>query len=453
VVHLASVRNQLEHRRKRVLPEGSLRARLARGSVWSITAGVLSQSFTVAGSIVAARMLGQVQFGEFAIVNGTVGMLGVFAGVGLGRTATKYVAELRAQAPERAGRILGLAQCLTFLSAGLAALVLFLLAPLLAARTLNAPGLAGELRLGCGLLFFNGLNGVQTGALYGFEAFQTVARLNLLRGLLNFAALVLGAWLGGLSGAVGGMVLATMVVCGVNNLALRAECRRAKVRLQYRDLWCERGVIWSFALPTLLASSLTGPAIWAANTMLVNQPGGYAEMGVFNAVEQWRLAIIFLPAMMSTVTLPILANLHGQRDQGRHMRLVWSSLLVTSAVALCVAAPIMLVSDRIMRLYGTEFGHGDTVLVLMAVAAILFAANGVVGNAILSVGATWRGFVFNLLWAACFLIAARLLVPHGAKGLAVAYVISYLLHTVWQIAYLVQTSRGARRGVVAESGV
>ena len=49
-----------------------------------------------------------------------------------------------------------------------------------------APALAGELRIAGILLFFNALNGAQTGALSGFEAFRAIARINLVRGLIAF---------------------------------------------------------------------------------------------------------------------------------------------------------------------------------------------------------------------------------------------------------------------------
>jgi len=44
------------------------------------------------GWIVVARILGKEEFGQLAIVQSTVGMLGVIAGLGLGLTATKHVA-------------------------------------------------------------------------------------------------------------------------------------------------------------------------------------------------------------------------------------------------------------------------------------------------------------------------------------------------------------------------
>ena len=113
------------------------------------------------------------------------GMFGIFAGLGLGLTTTKYVAELRATDSDRAGRIIGLPQPCA-ISGGLIALGLILFAPFLAVSILHAPHLVTELRIGSLLLFLNALNGVQTGTLAGFEAFKLIAKANLWQGLLTF---------------------------------------------------------------------------------------------------------------------------------------------------------------------------------------------------------------------------------------------------------------------------
>ncbi|MDQ3920568.1 MAG: oligosaccharide flippase family protein, partial [Acidobacteriota bacterium] len=57
-------------------------------------------------AVIAARCLGRKGYGELGIIQSTVGMFQVFAGFGLGLTATKYVAEFKRQNPERAGHII-----------------------------------------------------------------------------------------------------------------------------------------------------------------------------------------------------------------------------------------------------------------------------------------------------------------------------------------------------------
>src|ERR1039458_7078219 len=128
--------------------------RFARGAVWSVIGAVFAQGANLAASVISARLLGREQFGEYGIIQSTVGMLGIFAGLGLGVTATKYVAQFRTLDPARAGRIIALGWVAAIFSGGLLALGLLAYAPMLAAKTLNAPELAGELRIASALLFF-----------------------------------------------------------------------------------------------------------------------------------------------------------------------------------------------------------------------------------------------------------------------------------------------------------
>ncbi|MCG6537882.1 MAG: oligosaccharide flippase family protein, partial [Syntrophales bacterium LBB04] len=103
--------------------ENSLGARFARGAFWSFVAAILSQGIGMAASIVTARFLGKEGFGEFGMIISTVGAFGIFAGLGLGLTATKFVAEYRATDPARVARILGLSFQVAYLSSGFVSIV------------------------------------------------------------------------------------------------------------------------------------------------------------------------------------------------------------------------------------------------------------------------------------------------------------------------------------------
>jgi O-antigen/teichoic acid export membrane protein len=371
------------------------------------------------------------------MIQSTVGMLGIFAGLGLGVTATKYVAEFRSRDPERAGRIIALSCAVAIVSGGLLALFLLIYAPALAVKTLNAPKLAGELRIASVLLFFNALNGSQTGALVGFEAFRAIARINLVRGLIAFPVTVVAVLLWRLPGAVWALVVTAAVACFLSQVSLRGHCTALGISTRLLSGWAERRVLWTFSAPALLAGALAGPAIWTASTMLVNQPGGYAEMGVFSAASQWRTAIAFIPGVLAQFALPLLSNLSADRDESRYGRALRWNLILTAAAATAVVIPVALAAPIIMRLYGRGFQQGWLVLGLSAPAAAISCVNGVAGTAILSAGSAWTVFAFNAAWAAVFLAACYWLVPtHLALGLAASLLAACLAQTVWQGAYL-----------------
>ncbi|MCU1238766.1 MAG: polysaccharide biosynthesis protein, partial [Candidatus Solibacter sp.] len=425
----------------------SLRGRFARGAVWSLIGALVSQGASLAASVLTARLLGREQFGEYGMLQSTVGMFGVFAGMGLGLTATKYVAELRGTDPDRAGRIVALSTAVAMITAAVAAVVLVAAAPWLASVTLSAPQLTTELRIAGGVLFLNALNGAQTGALAGFESFRAIARVNLIRGLLTFPLAAGGVWLWGLRGAVLALVATAGAGWLLNHAAIRQACRAHGVKVRWAGCWEDRGILWKFSLPAFLGGAMTSPAMWVASSILVHQPHGYAEMGVFSAANQWRTAVVFLPSLLSQPLLSMLSNV-GAGNSARFKKLVRVNLLLTLGVSVAVAAPIVVCAPWIMQAYGRGFGAGRPVLVLLVLATVISATASVIGQAIASLDRMWWGFHLNAIWALVLLGSAVLLVPRfGAMGLAGAFLASYTVHAVTVSTYLrVQFSRHVGRG-------
>lgn len=413
----------------------SLRGRFARGAVWSLAGAVISQGCGLGASVITARLLGKEQFGEYSMIQSTVGMLGVFAGMGLGLTATKYVAELRETNPARAGRVIALAQAAASAAGLVAVAALLFLAPWLAARTLNAPYLSTGLRLGACLLLLNALTGVQTGILAGFEAFRTIARVNLVRGVLTFPLAVAGVFVWGLRGAVLALDAAAIVGWILNDIAVRAECRRAAVPIGWRTFWSDRFILWRFSLPAFLGGVLTSPAMWAASSILVHQPDGYSEMGIFGAANQWRTAVAFLPSLLAQPLLSMLSAL-GLKDVRTFQKLLRANLAFTLAVSSLTAVPLILGSSWLMKACGKDFRSGTAALVFLAIGTVISSTTAVIGQAIASLDRMWWGFALNFLWAVVLLAGAALLVPaYGATGLAGAFLAAYGVHAVSVGAY------------------
>jgi O-antigen/teichoic acid export membrane protein len=417
--------------------KSSMGYRLAHGAFWSMTGAGASQAMMLLTSIAVARILGKQQFGEFGIINNTIGMFTVFAGFGLGMTATKYVAEFRVRDPERTGRIIALSSLVAMGTGGLFATVLLLIAPWLAAKMLSAPQLAGLLRLSAAFLFFSALGGAQTGALAGFEAFRIIARINAVTGALSLPMLVGGVYYFGLSGAVIGLVITTAVNCIMNTLALRNEMRRAGIPLGYAGCGSEKQVLIGFSMPAVLAGVLVNPVNWLCAAILVNQPSGYGEMGIYSAANSWQKAILFLPGCLNAIALPMLSDYFGAEKLGQYRKALWYNIIINGGTALAAASVITLASPYIMRSYGHGFVEGKSVLIVLSFATVLMAVNSVAGSAIASTGRAWLGFMFNMFWGVALISLAHFLIPlYGAMGLALAVLMSYILHSCWQILYV-----------------
>lgn len=413
-------------------------SRLAGGAFWSLIGSVVSRGMMLLASILIARILGREVYGEYGMIRSTSQMFLVFAGFGLGLTATKHVAQFRATDPQRAGRIMALSGLFAFLTGLLISLLLISFAPWVAQKTINAPHLADELRIGAVLLLLAAINGAQTGALAGFEAFKTIAIVNLRVGILSFPILVAGAYFDGLRGALWALVANMAINWIFNHLALRKESEKNNINFKIKDCFREWPILWKFSFPAALSGIMVSPALWACNAMLVNQPDGYAQMGIFDAANQWRVAILFLPTTISGITLPMLTDYNSRNDRHGYLKALKYNALLNGVAALFSAIPIAIFSKSIMRLYGQDFSEGYWTLCLLSLSTILIALNSIIGQAISSRGKMWIGFLFNLFWAFALLTLSYLFLKSGfgAEGIAFALLVSYLVHSIWQSLYL-----------------
>lgn len=432
-----SLQTWMAARHQEFVPAGSLRARFAAGAFWSVAGAVASRGFWLAAAIVCARFLGRQEFGALGMIQSTAGMFGVFAGLGLGLTATKYVSELRLQDPVRAGRILALSGSLSFFSGSIVSLLMILLAPYVAKNVLASPQLATPLAIGSGLVFFGAMNGAQTGALAGFEAFRSIARLNIFAGVASFPAIVFGVWCGGLPGALWGSAVALAINWALNHRALRRECARAEISYRFATCHRELNILHRFCLPAFLSSLAVGPAVWFCNALLVRQPQGYAELGVYAAADKWRLLILFAPTSMFGMVVPLLSNLHSEGDGPGFQKVFRANLRLNLGLALAAAFLIAAFAAPLMSAYGHAFRGGQAVLIVLAFSAIPEALNSILGQPLIAAHQMWRRFGFDVALVVVLVGLAWVLIPiWGALGLAASYGLAYAVTSAGLLSFL-----------------
>jgi O-antigen/teichoic acid export membrane protein len=409
----------------RLFEPGTLRARFASGVLWSLSGAVLSRLTAIAAVVVAGRMLGATGFGEFGMLQSTIELLSVIAGLGLALTATRFIAAHRSDA-DRAGAYLGLSVAASAAAATLCGLLLLPTAPFFANALFSAPRLAHELRLGVPLLIFSAITATQVGCLAGLEAFRAVAIAGALRGLLGAAGLVAGLFLGGLAGGLLGLGIAEALCAAVIHFLLASSARTAGLRVRMIAPLPLATDLLRFSVPALLATMATLPAMWLARVALVNQPGGYAQLGLFTAALKWNALLMFVPSAAAAIVLPMLSSLHGTGDARGYRRLFMANLAVSATLALIPAVVIALMAETIMSAFGTEYRAGAWVLVLMALGAVPMVINTALGQTLVSAGRIWWRFAFDALLALLLLGTALLLIPRMlAAGMAIAYVVAF----------------------------
>lgn len=417
--------------------------RLVRGAIWSTLGVVASRGLSLAAYIFVARNLEKAGYGQFALIQTTVGAFGAFAGFGLGITATKCVAEYRKDDPARAGRILTLSTVTAWATGGITALVLAALAPLLAAHTLSAPSLAPEVRIAALLCLLTAINGAQIGFLSGVEAFKQIAQINFCAAIISLPTLLLASGLYGLRGAVWGLVIAQIALCILSSRAMLIEARRGGIRPWSRNWMWEAHVLWEVSLPAVLASLLVAPCLWFSQALLLKYPAGYGGVAEFTVGLQWRGFLNYIPSVLCAAYLPVAAST-GTCDLRVRRRLMLLTALFAASVTAAASVCVFSASPWILSAYGSSYAGAKWILGLLLVAGIADAANSILLHSLVAAGKTWYRLLSNSLWAAVFIGLALLLVPvHQQLGLALAVCVAQWIHLIWQLPLALHALRKA----------
>ena len=417
-------------------PVHSLRGRYLGAVTWSIAGLGLSRGATFIASMFTAHILGAESFGGFAIVQSTVSIAATLAGAGLGVTASRYLAEFRIADPRRAGRILGLASAIALISGIALALGTLASAPFVAGRVLHAPALLIPLRIGSLLVLFTALNGYQTGALAGLEAFRTMARVNFWSGMVSCPMIIFGAYRGGIRGAVWGISAAMFATWALNQVTLRRVCVQRGIVWKWRNCWSEAHLIYRTSLPALLSSLIGVPSMWLCNYWVIQRPHGYQQLGIYSAADRYRLLLLFVPSAIASSMLPLLSSFRGGGDGLRFHKLLRANIFVVAAIAAVPALFLALFARRAMGYFGPSYLAGAPILAVLTFSAIAESLNTAVGQAVLTTSA-WRRFFFDVMLFTIICGMAFLLVPRlGALGLATAYLTGFACTSATLLIYI-----------------
>jgi O-antigen/teichoic acid export membrane protein len=216
----------------------------------------------------------------------------------------------------------------------------------------------------------------------------------------------------------------------MSDIVLKRRIRQANFSPSREGAWSEAKLLLNFSLPANLTAVFFVVATWISNLILVRQPNGYSQMGIFNAVNQWRVAILFLPTVMAQPFLAVLASLAGAGSGRQYRKAMRMSLAATTVAAFLPAVLITVLSGRIMGAYGAAFQNGTVTLILVAFATALGAPGIAIGNALTSLGRAWAAFAVVLAWSTVFVAGFFLMRASGAQGLGWAYLVSYFVHFV-----------------------
>jgi O-antigen/teichoic acid export membrane protein len=431
---------------KLTLPVRSLRSRLTGGLAWTLVGSASQQASLLAAAILIARVAGKTQFGEYVLLQGTLGTFAVLAGIAFGMTAARHVAAFRDIDKTRTASLCKSLMVSTGIISFALACGLALLAVPLANHILGDASLAASIQFGSLYVLFQSYQGVQSGILAGLEAFSANARINALRSALLIVCVLALTPRFGAAGGIMALVISAVGACVHSHWLLRREFDKRGIPTAASLARSDLRIVWRFSVPAFLSGAMVPPALWIASVTLARQPNGYAELAIFGAANQWRAAIAFLPAVLAQPLLPLLTSALTAGNRVAFRRLVLLGVAINTTSAILIAILVIAFAPFLVASYGKDFSKSAPLLTVLGIATVINAAAGTVGYALASLDEMWAGFALNSIWASSFL---GIIYAHrfslDANTVARAFLLSYLLHAVTTTVYLLYRTHGIPR--------
>lgn len=405
-------------------------ARVGSALVYNICGLCLSKGATFVAQVIASCILGAELYGQASIVVNTTSVFATMAALGLGVLSTRFVAELRNSDKARLSKILGMTTSLGLLSSVLFGLTLFLVADPLAISQLGSVSMASYLQIASVTVAFSTYNGIQRGTLVGMECFRRVMIVDIVAGVLNITLGPVSAFCWGVGGYVASLAVVAIMTNMVYWVLVRREMHQAGLWLDLRGARTEIKLIWSFAIPTMLASILVGPVNWLCGVFVINSPGGYAEYGLYSAALQWRVMITTMLATFGNAMLPILV---ATKDSDPTIERL--SMLAEWVVSIGVAAVLVPLSKTVAGIYGETYDIGDfsQCMTFLITSCVISSFYDGLNRKVIQRQRMWTGFLSNLIWAVAFVFFTLVFLRYGAPGIAFAMLASYGVQLIFVI--------------------
>lgn len=397
------------------------------GASWSFTGTALAKFITLVAGIVCAHLMSKEDYGQFNMLRSTINMFVVLGAGGLGIAATKFISQYRHDKPQYIFPLYIVSNNFGIVTGALCTIGVLIFAPIFALHILHTTSLVLPLRMGGVLLFFSILNGVQNGALAGLEDFRSIAKNTLLGSIIEAIFMLIGAWWWNISGAILGFGLGFIAIYITNKRSIGLNFRKYNInKTPLKDVHkSDIRKVLTISIPATCSALLIAPTFWVLRTILVAN-GGYEELAVFEAADQWKVVMLFVPTAISQIALPILSSIQNQERSYVHTLKL--NIILIFAISSVFTILIGILSPLIMSFYGWKDAH-TLPLQILALSTIFSSVSHVLEMCVYSKGRIWNAFLFNLVWAisAIFIALCMLNCETGATGLSIAVLLSYVV--------------------------
>jgi O-antigen/teichoic acid export membrane protein len=161
----------------------------------------------------------------------------------------------------------------------------------------------------------------------------------------------------------------------------------------------------------------------------VKLPQGFQGMAEYSVGSQWRVFIQYLPALLCTAYLPIVASV----PVAKRKKLMFLNMGMVAGTAAVGAIGVFALSPWILKTYGHGYGEAKWVVGFMLIAGVADATNSILMQTLMASNRAWLRLISNGVWGILAVSSSLVLIPRfGAMGLAMAVCLAQSAHLLIQ---------------------
>ncbi len=371
-------------------------------AIWGVLGTAATYGSALLISIGVARILGIHDFGKFIILQTTINVTGIFAGLGLGATAGRYISTLRTTEKPRLSKILHITNTLIILFGAAILLIYILASSTIADRVFNEKSIHQNLLIISPAIFLLTIDNYLKNILLGFENGKRFAICSCSGAACTAPVVLGGAFFFGLEGTVYGLVIGSIFQIVLSYLQVKACLREENFQIRSTGSRAEVATVLRYAVPTLLSTAMVMPAHWLCQAILLNKSSTYAQTAILGVAMQWFYAISFLPNSIGRIALPIFSRMFNATDS-ETFSFLKLNMIINGLICFPMLILFWLLGENIATIYGQGFSGAAHTLMLAAIAATLLSIQSPLGFIFAASARMWESCAANLVWAAIYI--------------------------------------------------
>ncbi|MCF8369925.1 MAG: flippase [Bacteroidales bacterium] len=397
---------------------------------------LLLNVFSFISNAIITRYIGADDYGLFVLATRILEIVIILSSLGFATTIIRHVAFFYAQNDhERTKGTIFYSLKVVFIVSVVGLVLFFILSPLISDKLFNRPEISPFLRILLLSLPFSMISMVFLSALNGLKKIKTTITIrniiNPVIYILIVGMVIIFDW--GLSG----LMWIYVITGSISAFLAYSYLRKAYLNkvADYKPI-AEKKKLWNFSYPMLFIQLFNNiirlVPVFIMGIYLTN-----TDIGIFNVSLKIAVLVSFALEAFAMIFSPVMAELFSKNDREMIRKLYKTVTKWIFTFSLVIFFIIILFSDTLLSIFGTEFIAGSIVLILIAFGELVNAGAGLVGNLILMSGRP-RVILANSIFRFMLIVTLCLfLIPAmGLKGAAISVAISQATINLVRLAEL-----------------